>query len=190
MNREEIIKKITGNNKTILDLGDTKKSRLYKSLNKKNKITTIILNKKADIKWDLEKGLPKRIHKKKYDVIIAGEIFEHIFNLDKLLKDIKKVMKTKSKLIVSVPNNNNLIDRFKVLIGRLPTFCAHANDFEERGHVRDFNKKEITKKLKKNGFKIKKYHKSGLIHNQKTIIPASLCPTSLGTFIILTATKN
>lgn len=46
--------------------------------------------------------------KQEFDVIVAGEIFEHLSNLGKSLECISKVANPKTKLIITVPNAYSL----------------------------------------------------------------------------------
>lgn len=56
-----------------------------------------------DIKWDIEKGLPRQIMMSKFDVIFLGEVIEHIENHRTLLKDCRKILKPKGRIILSTP---------------------------------------------------------------------------------------
>ena len=40
---------------------------------------------------------------KKFDVVFASEVFEHVFNLDIIIKEINRVLKHNSTLVASIP---------------------------------------------------------------------------------------
>jgi ubiquinone/menaquinone biosynthesis C-methylase UbiE len=58
----------------------------------------------ADIRWDLEKGLPKRIKDNSVEEIVMRHSLEHISNVWKLMDDIWRVLKPEGKLRVWAPH--------------------------------------------------------------------------------------
>jgi 2-polyprenyl-3-methyl-5-hydroxy-6-metoxy-1,4-benzoquinol methylase len=46
----------------------------------------------------------KNFYKKKYDLILIRHTLEHIYNLKKIISDLKYVMKSNSSLVIEVPN--------------------------------------------------------------------------------------
>lgn len=184
--RVNIMFQLAEGSKKILDIGDINNSLLSNKLREKHDVITADIRKGADLHVNLENGL--RI-KGKYDTIVAGEVFEHVYKLRKLLKDINKIMTPNGRLILSVPNVCNLKSRIKVLIGRLPTYCADADDIEREigGHVRDFNARKIKSILEETGFKIQEVKSNGLwLHNRK-ILPPMLCRPEWSDQIIISA---
>ncbi|MFH1391980.1 MAG: class I SAM-dependent methyltransferase [Candidatus Diapherotrites archaeon] len=75
---------------------------------------------------------------KKYDFIVMSEILEHIKDDAGAIKKAKKIMKKNSRLLLTIP-------AFKIL------FSAHDRIGH---HYRRYEKKEILKLLKKEGFEI------------------------------------
>ncbi|MFA5406235.1 MAG: methyltransferase domain-containing protein [Candidatus Nanoarchaeia archaeon] len=187
--RIKIITSLIKGNQKVLDLGDVNKSMLSNKLRENHEVTTVDIVKGADLKINLENGL--RINEK-YDCVVAGEVFEHIYKLRQLIDDIKRVLKPKGRLIVSVPNICNLKSRIKVFFGMLPSYCAHADDTESNvtGHIRDFNLKEITQLLKDSGFVVVKAYTNGLWLFGKQIIPGYLCRTEYGEQIVIEVVKS
>jgi len=185
--RHKLLAEMAREGKQILNLGDTNKSTLTKKLKKIGKVTTADITKGADIKVNLDKGLKTN---KRFDTIIAGEVFEHVYHLKNLLKDLKKILRPKGQLIISIPNVCNLKSRIKVLTGKLPSFCADADQYGEGGHIRDFNLNTIKKVLEEAGFKIKKVKNIGLWYQDKRLIPPILCKTSFSDNILITALKS
>jgi len=105
-----------------------------------------------------------------FDLVICGDIIEHVYNNFFLLKEIKRILKKGGRLIVSVPNVNAWYNRFLSLIGKMPCFLdsteedIQATPFFKNalGHIRAFNKDAIIKLLSEAGFKIKKIKGIGL----------------------------
>lgn len=188
--RHDEIVKLVGSRDTVLDLGDDNDSLLTKRLREFGlRVTTIDCVGKPDIKYNLNKGLPNGL--KKFDVVIAGELFEHIYYLQRLLFNIKKVIKKDGFLVCSVPNICNLRNRIKVLLGKLPSYCADADKYEIEtgytGHVRDFNVNEIKDILLANGFRIISIKCNGLYFKCHRVLPSWLCPISFSDNIIIKA---
>jgi SAM-dependent methyltransferase len=71
------------------------------------------------------------------DVIICCEVLEHIQNDGNALLEINRVLKSKGKLIVSVPNTYYFNEYFELM-----------------GHYRHYSKKSLEEKLNKHGFQI------------------------------------
>jgi 2-polyprenyl-3-methyl-5-hydroxy-6-metoxy-1,4-benzoquinol methylase len=54
----------------------------------------------------------------KYDVVVAGELLEHVSNVGKLFESLNSLMHNDSLLIVTTPNAHSLKNFLRVLIGR------------------------------------------------------------------------
>lgn len=75
---------------------------------------------------------------RKFDVIVAGEIIEHLQNPDAFLKSAYNCLRKEGRLIITTPNANNpFVSRNKV------------------GHIRLYNPKELVILLSKHSFKVK-----------------------------------
>jgi len=95
----------------------------------------------------------KKITKKKFDWIFLGEVLEHIEKDELALKNINFLLKKNGKLVLTTPKSIFLLEfwdpawiRWKILGG-------------QRHH--HYTKKEIIKKLEKNGFVIKEIRLKG-----------------------------
>jgi methionine biosynthesis protein MetW len=91
----------------------------------------------------------------KFDIVLAGEVFEHILDTDALVKEISRVLKNNGSLIVTTPNTASLGRRLMLLFGKNAYFeasfsCPH----NAVGHIRFFTKKLLSNFLKKNNFVI------------------------------------
>ena len=191
-NRYNQILKSVKENDRVLNLGDNNDSLLTKALRAMNcSVTTVDYRVGADIQLDMEGGLPLV---GEFDTVIAGELFEHIYNLKELLRGVRLNLGRKGKLIVSVPNVCNLRSRVRVLIGLLPSYAADADTYHEvtgyPGHVRDFNKEAITRLLESEGFEIITTRNTGLAFRMKPLIPYWLCRDEWSDNLIIEAKRK
>ncbi len=140
--REEIIVKII-KNKDVLDLGNSwgdlkeliqKNAKSYKGLD---------IEGKTDFKKDLNKEFDL---KEKFDVIIAGELIEHIENTGIFLDNVKRHLKKGGLFFLSTPNPTSFRFSFYALFNKEP---------EYEGHIKYFTKDALILILKKY-FKLKK----------------------------------
>ncbi|HET7098949.1 MAG TPA: class I SAM-dependent methyltransferase [Patescibacteria group bacterium] len=80
-----------------------------------------------------------------FDVVAILDVLEHIYKKDtqKALKEVNRIMKRNSGLVISVPINENLskLNRERV-------------NFNQ--HVREYTSEILTKELNKSGFEVKK----------------------------------
>jgi len=189
--RYKLIRKLIGNasEKKVLDIGAG-----YRPLSrgiKTNKTIKLDGIKKynPDIIWDINKT-PWPIKENSLDLVIAGEIIEHIFNPIKFIMECHRILKKKGELILSTPNICSLKNRFKVFLNQLPEYCAEPLDNESyERHIVDFNFPTIIKILESNGFKIIKKTSNGIISHSKLLWPLILTPPSFGETIIIKAKK-
>ncbi|MDP1728725.1 MAG: class I SAM-dependent methyltransferase [archaeon] len=89
----------------------------------------------------------------KYDIIILGDILEHLENPDKVLLSLKENLNDDGYIIISIPNIANIYPRLKILFGNF--------DYEEIGifdktHLRFFTRKSFKELIKNTGYKIEK----------------------------------
>jgi hypothetical protein len=91
---------------------------------------------------------------------------------------------------LSVPNICSLKYRFAFLIGKIPAHAAKADMFykhDRRGHIRDYNFKEIEILLNMFDFEIMESRSDGLSFKGKTIIPPFALPKTFGDSVIIKA---
>ena len=89
-----------------------------------------------------------------FDIIIAGEIIEHIYDTDFFLEEIKRVLKSKGGLLLSTPNVASLGRRLLLLFGISSLFELSPNEAGSVGHIRYFTFKTLKKLLAKHGFDV------------------------------------
>lgn len=126
---------------------------------KKKKITVI----DADLNSDWYKKINQ-----KFDVIVAGEIIEHIFDTDKFLQNIEKVMKKNGSVIITTPNLASFGRRIYLALGISPLMETTARKLDA-GHIRYFTFKTLEKLLLENGLKIRNYQSDRVNFQSKGI---------------------
>ena len=173
--------------KIVLDLGASIIT-LSKKIKAKKIITLDISDKKEmTIKCDLnEDKIP--LKNNSVDIILAGELIEHIPNTLFFLSECKRILNKNGFLVLSTPNICSLVDRIRMLFGFLPGQCAR---FSRQGkdkynsHVRDFSLKEINEALELSGLKIIEARTNGIISHSKLLFPIQLTPVAFGDTLIL-----
>jgi len=91
--------------------------------------------------------LPKR----KYDLVIATEIIEHLFDPEAFMSKIRKHLSPNGKLILSTPNFLHLYNRKNFLMGKI---ISEGSGMFDKGHIRYFSYGLITDLIHIAGFKI------------------------------------
>jgi len=69
--------------------------------------------------WNIE-NQKAPVEDERYDIAIALEVIEHLYNIDNFLEEVKRILKIGGYFIVSTPNMTSLYNRFRVLIGKMP----------------------------------------------------------------------
>lgn len=93
-----------------------------------------------------------------FDVVILGDLIEHVFDTDALLVKCRKILKKGGKLMVTTPNVASLGRRIMLFFGISPflEFSANTSPIEGYppvGHIRYYTAKILRLQLKHNGFK-------------------------------------
>ena len=133
------------------------------------------------------------IIKGKYDLVIAGEIIEHILDTKLFLDSCYSILKKDGFLVLSTPNLNSFTDRFNFLFGKSP---RQINPFHPylKYHIRFFNYSSLKFALKNSSFNIKLFKSNYFAFFNKRSkrvfvrLPAILFPT-LGDSLIVAAQK-
>lgn len=159
--RAEIILKMSGKDKRILDVGcyNGRIGILLKAGGNKvfggdlSEAAVRMAQEKGIVclKADAAESLPFK--DKTFDVVLAAELIEHVFNLDNFILEIKRVLKTDGSLVLSTPNMASLGRRLILLFGRNPMIEIGTGP-ESAGHIRYFVKESLFRLLAKHGFKI------------------------------------
>ena len=151
---------LIGRNKTVLDVGcwDGGISQLIAA---NNNVVCGLENSKNAVQLAKAKGrLVKEFNVEednwpsfdiKFDVVFAGEIIEHVFDTDKFLQNIHKVLKDDGALVLTTPNIAALGRRLMLAVGISPLIETTARQ-QDGGHIRYFTKKTLLNLITDNGF--------------------------------------
>lgn len=158
--------------------------------------------------WAVEKSRGKGIQTERYffdnetkfpfennffDIIVAGEIIEHIYDTDFFLKEIQRALKPGGMLLISTPNMASLGRRLFLFLGKNPHIELSPNEPESVGHIRYFTFKNLKDILVKHNFKIVSIQSDCVNFSNdgkiKSALLAKIYPT-LGASIICLAQKK
>lgn len=158
--RGGLFAKLIGKNKKILDLGCrdgviTKyfssgndvlgvdvDSEIIKKAHSDLGIDVISLDIQQD--WPFEEGV--------FDVIVAGEVLEHVFLPEEVIKKIVMVLKPDGVFIGSVPNAFSLKNRLRYLLGK-----KKGTPLGDPMHINQFSLVELRSVLEKHFSKVEIY---------------------------------
>lgn len=164
----EILRQVPAGTK-VLDIGCSS-GYLDKYLTEENKcrVTGIEIDKEAAevagkycekiIVGDIENSDILTQIKDKFDVIILGDVLEHLVNPDVLLKKIKYFLTDKTIILVSVPNIAYWRIRLGLLFGR---FSYTEKGILDRSHLRFFSRKTAEKMMSDAGYIIEGFSAGG-----------------------------
>ena len=154
-------------NKNILDIGchdgtflsllDDKSAKLY-GLEASEAAAKISRQRKIKTKsYFFDDVTPMPFPDKSFDLIIAGEIIEHIYNTDFFVQEIHRLLKPKGHLLISTPNIASLGRRVFLLLGINPLLEVSITRAETAGHIRYFTFNSLNKLISDNHFQLKSY---------------------------------
>ncbi|MBP6942659.1 MAG: class I SAM-dependent methyltransferase [Candidatus Buchananbacteria bacterium] len=157
--RSQIFAEVIGTGKKIIDIG-CRDGALTKSFLTGNTVIGLDIDtnaleqarqlgvdaRYADLNGDWQQTMPVD-----FDVAVAGEVLEHLYYPDQVLKKITSVLKPKGVLIGTIPNAFNLKNRLRYLKGSKrftplsdPTHINHFTAAELEGLMKmHFNEVEI-----------------------------------------------
>ncbi|MBF0457120.1 MAG: class I SAM-dependent methyltransferase [Nitrospirae bacterium] len=122
---------------------------------------------KTTVKWSVENINTRTSYSNDYfDIVIAGEVIEHMYDTDSFILEIKRILKIKGLLFISTPNLSSWIDRLTLLLGWQPLSTEVSNvhrafgregfykmlrvsgDSQSAGHLRCFSRGALYSFLK------------------------------------------
>ncbi len=97
-----------------------------------------------------------------FELIIANQVLEHVFDVDNMLSECRRILKKKGILILSTPNLGALYQKVLLLFGKQPTNLhvskIQVGNFltgvETAGHVHAFTVSALKDLLEYHKFKI------------------------------------
>lgn len=127
-----------------------------------------------------------------FDLVVAGEIIEHVIDTEGFLLEISRLLKKNGLLVLTTPNIASLGRRLFLLMGKNPHIEFSVNEPDSSGHLRYFTHDTIKYLLKKTGFSVElaltdtvNFDNSGKINVE---LIGDIFPT-LGSSIIVLAKK-
>lgn len=199
----DIINKLNLQGKNILDVGCYNGTFLSLIKNRNNNFFGLEVSD-----WGVEQSRKREMKIEQYffddktkfpyennyfDVIVAGEIIEHIYDTDFFLTETYRILKSEGKLLLSTPNVASLGRRLLLLFGINPIIELSPNEPASSGHIRYFTFRTLRKLLEKHNFRTifcgsdcVNFSKNGRI---KFSLLANIFP-SLGTSLIYLAKKQ
>ena len=157
----------------------------------------IRLDARPTIVCDLRAGIP--LAGCSVDIVVAGEIIEHIAESRKFLREMHRILCPQGALILSTPNILSAKHRFaySFLLGRMPPPAARGDytypkdhKYSNWGHVRDYSFAELRQVLTENGFDVVAERSIGMHWARYQVIPAWLMPVTFSDFIIMKAVRR
>lgn len=98
---------------------------------------------------NLENELP--FQNNTFDLIIACEIIEHLYDTDFFISELKRVLRKDGVLILTTPNLVSLVNRIKIVFGAYPSFVPEYR-IGGAGHIRAYTIPVLKEQLKSHGF--------------------------------------
>ncbi len=136
---------------------------------------------------DLEKP-PLPYSDKEFDIVFWGDNIEHLFDPQVVLREVRRILKDKGTLILSVPNMGNLFYRFYYAYhGMFIRTEAPATDPWHWSHIRFFNKKVMREFLLSEGFVLTGFW--GCSSRKVFDICARIWPSLFGSIMVISAQK-
>jgi len=111
------------------------------------------------VKRDIEKEEKLPFPEGFFDVIVLGDILEHLRRPDLVLKRLKKYLRSGGKMLVSIPNVARIEIRLGLLLGR---FDYQESGILKKDHLRFFTLHSIRKMFDEAGLSIDKIDYTGL----------------------------
>jgi len=149
--REQILVTLI-KNKSILDLGNSWGD--FKELIQKHAKSYEGLDIEEGTTYRADLNEPISLNKK-YDVIVAGELIEHIENTKIFLNNVKNHLAPEGLFFLTTPNSTSFRFFFYAFFGKEPAYS---------GHIKYFSKDSLTLILSKY-FKVKKVEGCNLTTN-------------------------
>ncbi|MEW6295737.1 MAG: class I SAM-dependent methyltransferase [Candidatus Diapherotrites archaeon] len=112
-----------------------------------------------------------------FDLVILSHVLEHIHNPSKALIECKKILKEDGYLLISFPNNMSLWPLAEAVFDK--TLAPKDYSLKEQ-HIQQLNNFNVTKILKKEGFKI---NKSGTLYLFS--LPVSVLSEKISNFLFI-----
>jgi len=109
---------------------------------------------------DLNLGLLQDLTSQEFDVVVASQIIEHLWNTDGFLKELHRVLKPTGYAVISTPNLASWHNILYLLLGKQPETATVSDELypwkEKPGHRRVFTATELIRLLELHGFVVER----------------------------------
>lgn len=107
-----------------------------------------------------------------FDVVVAFEIVEHVFDTDFFVQECRRVLKDDGIFVLTTPNVAALGERLRLLRGIKPSMVECRVSENSSGHIRAFDYSNLYSLVRDNGFRGiritgRDFHLPLVRHNQK-----------------------
>jgi 2-polyprenyl-3-methyl-5-hydroxy-6-metoxy-1,4-benzoquinol methylase len=109
--------------------------------------------------FDIEQPWPTLLREAPFDVVVLGEVLEHVFDPVAVLTEVRKCLTANGRIVITTPNFMVWIARLQYLFGRFRYQRYGLFDF---GHIRWFTHDYLLEVVKQGGFVIE--HERHLAH--------------------------
>jgi SAM-dependent methyltransferase len=103
------------------------------------------------VRADLDVGIPSDVGGG-YDAVLAADVLEHLRDPGRLIREARRVLRPDGSLIACVPNIGHWYPRVRVALG---LFGYDQRGPLDRGHLRFFTRRSITRLVEREGFAIR-----------------------------------
>lgn len=136
---------------------------------------------------DIETSLP--FASNCFDVVFAGEIIEHIIEIDSFLVDVRRCLKPRGLLVLTTPNLARLVDRIRFIAGLPPKQTVPMHRYLKY-HVTPFTYASLRASLERCGYHIERFASNFVYFDPtcrtkfKSRLAARIAPSLGGTLIV------
>ncbi len=102
------------------------------------------------VEHDLEEPLP--FEDESFDVVVAFEILEHLFDTKGFLEECRRVLTPGGEILISTPNLNSLVHRVRIALGYHIHYMGTFPEDHHGDHIRIFNRETLSRLLQMTGF--------------------------------------
>ncbi|MFA6963230.1 MAG: methyltransferase domain-containing protein [Patescibacteria group bacterium] len=170
-----------------------KSGKVKKAVGVDNSKSAIEMAKKDGLEVVLVESVDKKIPfgDESFDCVFAGEIIEHIYDVNNFTLEIERVLKKNGQLIITTPNLASFGSRMRLLFGKTPWMIENILEKDSAGHIRYFTFDSLEKVLEDRGFTVEQCA-TNVIQLNKYNLTGSLADLfyKLGSNIIIKCRKN
>jgi 2-polyprenyl-3-methyl-5-hydroxy-6-metoxy-1,4-benzoquinol methylase len=161
----EFIKNQTGHGNRVLEIGCNDGFIGEQLLHQDNDVYGVDIVKR-NLSYAEKRGIKTKLcnvekqkmpfHDDYFDIVILGDVIEHVFDTDAVLDECYRVLKKHGKLLLTTPNVASLGRRMMLLFGISPfleySIRLSTNGLPSVGHVRYYTKNTLKNQLEYHKF--------------------------------------